>query len=115
MDKALVQAKQYPHSFMLSQPAIFALDVDGHSRDLIITSARDEHGNPITVRVPSRKMQIFRADGFELHWRFRDKPGSVKLNKSNGLAQLHDAGEIVMVVRDDETVRCYTMTYDLRC
>jgi hypothetical protein len=53
-----------------------------------------------------------------LYWRFRDKPGKVKLNKSADADQWPTpvgAGEIVMMVRDEDTVRCCTMTADMRC
>ena len=127
-DEFLARAKRSPEAFMLSQPEIFALDTDGHSRDLIITSARDKQANPVKVRVPSRSVRIFRADPSVdeftaqggLHWRFRDKPGKVKLPKESKSAlalgaQRPGQGPIVMVVRDEETVRVYTMTPEGRC
>ena len=121
-DNLLAQAKQSPESFMLSEPEILVLNTDGHGRDLVITSARDEEGNRIEVGVRSRSVRIFRADPAVdeftseggVYWRFRDKPGKVKLKKVSGLAPLH-SGPIVMVVRDEETVRLYTMTLDFRC
>ena len=126
-DEPLAAAKRSPESYMLSEPAVFALDTDGHSRDLIITSARDERGNRVDVHEPSRSVRIFRADPTAdefasqggLHWRFRDKPGTVKLNRSAPMleppAGQPRSGELVMIVRDDQTVRCYTMGHDLRC
>ena len=56
-DEPLAAAKRSPESYMLSEPAVFALDTDGHSRDLIITSARDERGNRVDVHVPSRSVR----------------------------------------------------------
>jgi hypothetical protein len=109
---------------MLSTPQIFALDVDGSSRSLYFTSARDERGNRVEIRVPSRSVRIFRADPTVdeftsrggLYWRFRDRPGKVTLNKAaDAFPKPDGVGEIVMVVRDEDTVRCYTMTPDLRC
>jgi len=128
-DESLAWARRSPQSFMLSAPQIFALDIDNYSRDLYITSARDEHGNPERVRVPSQSVRIFRADANldeftrqgGMHWHFRDKPGKVKLPKATGSEQVKLSaaqpvrGEKVMVVRDRETVRCYTMTPDERC
>jgi hypothetical protein len=125
-DEVLARARQGPEGFMLSEPEIFALDTDGHSRDLVITSGRDEKGDPVEVHVPSRAVRIFRAnpavDEFTrqggLHWRFRDKPGRVKLKTTSGADSfdaISRAGHIVMVVRDEDTVRVYTMTPDLRC
>lgn len=126
LDASLVMAKHGPDHFMLSEPVIFALDTDGRSRDLVITSARDEKGDQVNVYVPSRSMRIFRADaavdGFTsdggLYWRFRDKPGKVQLKKTPGpdlSKERPDLGAIVMIVRDEETVRVYSMTHDFRC
>jgi hypothetical protein len=113
---------------MLSEPKLFALDVDGHSRDLYITSARDVDGKSVRVRVPSRSIRIFRADASVdeftkkggLHWVFRDKPGKVQLKVPTEKewkppVAAPGQGEIVMVVRDEDTVRCYAMSIDERC
>jgi hypothetical protein len=92
---------------------------------MTITSARDVQGNQVNVRVPSRCVRIFRADSTVdeftaqggLHWRFRNKPGKVKLPASNSSLGVQRPGEgpIVMLVRDEEIVRVYTMSLDLRC
>jgi hypothetical protein len=127
VDQSLASAREAPEPFMLSEPEVFSLDGDGYSRDLFITSARDQDGKCVSVRVPSRSIRIFRADTAVdeftkqggLHWRFRDKDGQVKLtNPASGLdtqgSQL-GWGPIVMVIREENTVRCYTMMFDLRC
>src|SRR2546423_10277355 len=61
-DEQLARARKNPSAFMLSDPEIFHLVGDGHSRDLIFTSARDEQGNRADVRVPSSSIRILRAD-----------------------------------------------------
>jgi hypothetical protein len=124
-DAALARAKQSPEGYMLSEPQVLTLDTDSVSYDLIITSARDETGNRVDVYVPSRSLRIFRADQNQdeftrqggLYWRFRDKPGKVmlKLLSPDMLTQLVPPGQLVMVVREDETVRLYTMFFDMRC
>ncbi len=125
-DDFLARAKQSPESFMLSEPEIFSLDTDKHSRTLVVTSARDEKGNQTNVYVRSRSVRIFRADPTVdeftsqggVYWRFRGKPGKVKLKMtadSDLFNQSPRFGPLVMLVRDNETVRLYTMTPDLRC
>lgn len=125
-DDLLERAKQSPESFMLSEPEIIALDTDARSRELVITSAINEKGDQVNVRVRSRSVRIFRADPTVdeftsqggIYWRFREKSGKAKLKESSGAElfnQLSRFGPIVMVVRDNETVRVYTMTPDLRC
>jgi hypothetical protein len=124
-DAGLARAKQSPEGYMLSEPQVLTLDTDGASYDLIITSVRDETGNRVDVYVPSRSVRIFRADQNQddftrqggLYWRFRDKPGKVmlKLLSPDMLTQLVPPGQLVMVVREDETVRLYTMFFDMRC
>lgn len=122
----LALAKSSPERFMLSEPEILTLDSDGHSRDLVITSARDENGNPTSVIVRSRSIRIFRADSTVdeftsqggVYWRFRDQPGKTKLKQtpsSNLFQSPSNPGLIVMVVREEEAVRMFTMTFDLRC
>lgn len=114
-DPLLAMAASSPQGFMLTGPETFQIKGDGASRDLIITSARDQDGKPTHVRVPSGSVRIFRADPDVdeftrqggLHWRFHDTRGRVKLKTP---------GEIVMVVREwSDTVRCYIMTPDERC
>jgi hypothetical protein len=59
-------------------------------------------------------MRVFRADaGVDeftrkggLRWEFFDQKGDITLAVP---------GAIVMAVREDDTVRCYTMTLDFRC
>jgi hypothetical protein len=123
-------ANSRPEVFMLSEPQVFRLEGDGHSRDLIITSARDADGNRTKVRVPSSALRIFRIDasvddftrngGF--YWQFFGKAGKtqMKTRAEGGLDVLNgDArtmGDLVMVIREGhDTVRCYTMTLDFRC
>jgi hypothetical protein len=113
-DALLALALGNPQGFMLTGPATFRVEGDGASRDLIITSARDPQGRSTPVHVPSWSMRVIRADADVdeftkqggLYWRFRDKQGKLKLKSP---------GEIVMVVREDNTVRCYLMTPDARC
>lgn len=121
-DVLLVNAKQNPETFMLSEPTIFMLTTDARSRDLVITSARDEEGNQVEVDIRSRCVRIFRADATVdeftsqggVYWRCRNTTGKAKLNKFSGWGDKH-SGPIVMLVRDDEEVRLYTMVPDLRC
>ncbi|HEY1603392.1 MAG TPA: twin-arginine translocation signal domain-containing protein [Pirellulales bacterium] len=121
-DAFLAQAKQYPESLMLGEPVILMLNTDKYSRDLLITSAVDEQGNKVEVGVRSRCVRIFRADPTVdeftsqggVYWRFRDFSGKVKLKTTPGWGHAH-SGAIVMVVREEETVRLYTMNLDLRC
>jgi len=127
-DESLAWANSSPQSFMLIGPATFHLEGDGYSRDLYITSARDLEGKSNRVRIPSGSMRVFRADAAVdeftkqggLHWRFHNQQGKVKLKQAEaGLLGTNDRklsrGAIVMVVREDDTVRCYTMTPDDRC
>ena len=122
-DALLAQAKLSPEGFMLSKPEVFTLETDAYSRDLLITSARDEQGNRVTVYVPSNCVRIFRADtGVDeftrqggLYWSFRDQPGKVKLPPQWQAWTGTAAGQLVMVVREEETVRLYNMMVDLRC
>src|SRR5262245_22548047 len=79
-DRLLAMAASSPQGFMLTGPETFQIKGDGASRDLIITSARDQEGKPTPVRVPSGSLRIFRADADVdeftqqggLHWRFHD-------------------------------------------
>ena len=120
-DEYLAQAKQYPESFMLSDPEILVLKLDGNGYDLVITSARDEEGNRGEVGIRSRCVRIFRADPTVdeftsqggVYWRFRGMSGKVMLKKP-GIDRLNSAA-IVMAVRDEQTIRLYTMMPDLRC
>ncbi len=113
-DSALQRAMDNPQIHMLSEPVTFQLETDRFSRDLHITSARDQQGKSMRVRVPSHSVRIFRADAAVddftrqggLHWRFNGKDGKTLLKHPGG---------IVMVVREGDTVRCYTMTPDFRC
>jgi len=125
-DDSLARAKENPEGFMLSEPQVFTLETDGYSHDLVITSARNEKGDRVQVIVPSRSVRFFRADTTVdeftrqggLYWRFRDQPGKVKLKKtaeSTALNPVPGPGQLVMLVRDEETVRLYTMMLDLRC
>jgi hypothetical protein len=119
-DEYLAKAKQYPESFMLGDPEILELGAEGNVYDLVITSARDEEGNRGEVHIRSRCVRIFRADPTVdeftsqggMHWRFRNMPGKVML-KRPGLYWL-SSGPIVMAVREEQTIRFYTMMLDFR-
>jgi hypothetical protein len=124
-DALLARAKQGPEGFMLSEPVIVTLDSDRHRRTLWINPAYDENGRRVQVSVPTRSVRIFRADPTVdevtrqggVYWRFRDTAGTLEL-KASGADSLHPVaggGPIVMLVRDMETVRIYTMTLDFRC
>jgi len=110
-----------PQAYMLSEPVLIALDVDGYSRDLIVTSARDPDGKQMSVYVPSRSVRVFLADPSVddftrqggIYWKFHDKPGQTQLKLYPSL-QSPD-GLLVMLVRDSDVVRCYTLNVDLRC
>jgi len=115
VDEALASANSNPQAYMLIGPETFQIVGDGHSRDLIITSALDRTGKPTSVHIPSGAMRIFRAnmevDEFTrqggLHWRFHNTEGKVTLKSP---------GEIVMIVREGyDTVRCFIMKPDFRC
>ena len=114
-DESLARAIENPSSYMLGKPVVVRLGGDSHTRDLVITSARDVDLKPTTVRLKPGKVAIFRADADvddftkegRLRWQFFGKSGECKLATP---------GAIVMVVHDwDDTIRCYTMTLDFRC
>jgi hypothetical protein len=92
----------------------FRFKSDGHSRDLVFTQALDKEGRRVTVHLKSGTMRVFRADaGVDeftrkggLRWEFFDQKGDITLAVPSA---------IVMAVREDDTVRCYTMTLDFRC
>ncbi|HEY4311343.1 MAG TPA: hypothetical protein VGN12_17980 [Pirellulales bacterium] len=96
---------------------------DEFSRDLVITSALDEEGNRTIVGARSHCVRIFRADPTVdeftsqggVYWRFHESAGKVKLKTLRGWDHLLPSGSIVMLVRDDEVVRLYTMWPDFRC
>jgi hypothetical protein len=114
-DQALEQAQRQPGSFMFSEHVTFKLEGDGHSRDLYITSAKDAEGKREPVRVPSAAMRIFRADSSVdaftrsggVYWTFFGQEGRF---------QFKESGALVLIVREhDDTVRCYSLTHDMRC
>ena len=114
-DPQLELALKEPQRFMFSEQVTFKLAVDGHSRDLFITSARDPSGLSDSVRVPPGSMRIFRADADRdeftkqggIYWRFFETEGKVQFKRP---------GPLVMIVRDrDDTVRCYALVFDFRC
>lgn len=114
VDSMLFSANRDPQAFMFVEQVTFQIETDGASRDLFITSALDQQGKSVQVRVPSRSMRIFRADASKdaftqkggIYWSFR---------KSEGKIQFKEVGAVVMVVREDNTVRCYTLDHDVRC
>ena len=117
-DDLLVRAHT-GYGFMLGSPV--TIELPGTSgQAMVITTALGADGKKLHARVPSRSMIIFRADaGVDeftkqggLRWRQYDQSGEVKLGKLGAFSQ-HD--HIVMVVREDRTVRFYTTTSDLRC
>jgi hypothetical protein len=124
-DDLLALANRSPEGFALSEPTIITLDAYKPGYDLIITSARDEQGNPTYVHVRSRCVRIFRASAVDeftndcgVYWTYRKEPGKVKLTTDPGLDAFNKSpglGPIVMVVRDEESVRFYAMTLDFRC
>jgi hypothetical protein len=113
-DHKLDMALHSPQNFMFTEKVSFLLDTDGASRDLDVTSALDGNGKPMQVRVPSNCVRVFRADasrdGFTrqggVYWRFRGEEGKV---------QFKEAGAVVLIVREDEVVRCYSLEFDMRC
>lgn len=114
-DEVLAQVIADPSGFMFAKPVTVRLGGDGHTRDLVITSALGVDGKPSAVRLKPGKVAIFRADaGVDdftkeggLRWQFFGKPGEAKLESP---------GAIVMVLHDwDDTARFYTMHFDLRC
>jgi hypothetical protein len=114
-DAALTMAQSSPAGFMFSEQLSFKLAGDGYSRDLVITSAKDAEGKPERVFIRSATMRIFRADaGIDaftreggVYWQFHDKAGTFKFK---------EPGALVLLVREhDDTVRCYSLTFDERC
>lgn len=114
-DVELASVVQDLHTYMISEEVTIKLEGDRHSRDLVITSARDKDLLPIKVSVRSASMRVFRADPNRdeftkaggVYWNFRGKEGKV---------QLKQAGALVMVIRDrDDTARFYTLVPDMRC
>jgi hypothetical protein len=113
-DSLLALAVASPQSFALGVPVTFRFQSDGHSRDLVFTQVLDEQERQVTVHLRSGTVRIFRADaGVDdftkrggLRWEFFDQKGEI---------QLETPGAIVMAVRENDRVRCYTMTPDYRC
>lgn len=113
-DDLLALAVASPKSFALDAPVTFRFKTDGRSRDLVFPQTLDQEERRVTVHMPSGTMRVFRADaGVDeftkkggLRWEFFGMRGEVTL---------HAPGAIVMAVREDDTVRCYVMTLDLRC
>ena len=114
-DEALASAIRHPHNYMFREQVDVKLEGDKHSRELVITSARNEDQKSVKEFIRSGTMRIFRADpdvdDFTkqggLYWRFNGKEGKV---------QFKQPGAIVMVVRDhDDHVRFYSLQPDLRC
>jgi hypothetical protein len=114
VDSALERALENPSRYMFNELPVFELVSDGHSRDLYFTSARDVQGQKIKVAVPSMCTRFFRADTSPeaftqqggVYWSF---------GKTDGKIQFQQPGALVMVVREQNTVRCYSLMPDLRC
>lgn len=114
-DSELKSAQAGPEIFMFEEQVTFKIDGDGRSRPLYFTSARDERGETAIIQVPSSSLRIFRADAGRdaftrqggIYWKYREADGKIQFKKP---------GALVLVVRDaDDTVRCYSLAYDLRC
>lgn len=110
----LALAVASPQLFALGKPVTFQFKSDGRSRDLVFTQAIDEEGRRVSVHLKSGTMRVFRADAEVdevtkkggLRWEFFDQKGTITLPVP---------GAIIMAIREDDTVRCYTMTLDFRC
>ena len=114
-DEVLSKVIADPSRYMLAKPVTVRLGGDGHTWDLVITSALGVDGKPTTIRIKPGKVAIFRADaGLDdftkeggLRWQYFGKKREAKLSTS---------GAIVMVLHDwDDTARFYTMHVDYRC
>ena len=112
LDSMFENALKNPQSFMFREHA--TSKIDAH-KELIVTSALDEHGTPQKVYVRSGTMRIFRADA--------DRDGITKrggwywrVGETKGESQFKTPGALVMVVRElDGTVHWYALNYDFRC
>lgn len=114
-DKQLESVIKNPSHYMFGEQAVVKLEGDRHSRDLIITSARDVSNQSSKVYVRSGTMRIFRAnpdvDDFTKQGGFY-----YTFNGKQGQVQFKHPGQIVMVVRDhNDNAWFYTMVFDLRC
>lgn len=114
-DEALASAVKNLPMYMFSEEVVIQLEGDRYSRDLVITSARDEEGRSVSVHVRSASLRVFRADDDQdeftrqggLYWKFHGKQGKVQFKRP---------GALVMVLRDHlDNARFYTLTPDYRC
>lgn len=113
-DDILEAARRNPQNFMFTEKVSFLLETDGASRELDITSALDVDRKLTKLRVPSNSMRVFRADTSRddftrqggVYWSFRGQEGKV---------QFKQPGAIILMIREDEVVRCYALESDWRC
>lgn len=118
-DEILHKFKSGSVGIRLSKPTVFKLDEDDRSRDLIFSNVLDEYGRTVNSFQKQGTVRIFRPapDDFRkdpvLNWKYNRQAGHIKLED---VLDVMTNGPIVMVIREiDGTVRCYTLTYDLRC
>lgn len=114
-DAELASAQQHLSMYMLNEEVTVQLNGDGRSRDLIITSARDESLKPLSLHVRSATMRVFRADPDKDEY---TKSGGIywTFNGQEGKAQFKKPGALILVMRDHkDTVRFYTLVRDMRC
>lgn len=92
-DQTLATAVRNLTGYMFQEEQTVKLNGDGHSRDLIITSARDQDSRSAEVRVRSASMQVFRADADKdeftqkggVYWTFNGKQGTVQFKQPGAL------------------------------
>ena len=105
-----------PNAFMFAEQTTSKVDADnGKNFNLVITSARGEHGEAEQVVVRRGTMRIFwadaRVDEFTQqggwHWR---------CGETEGQAQFTQPGAVIMVVyQQDGVVQWYALQLDIRC
>ncbi len=115
-DGWLHSARRDPSTFMFAEQATSKIDPDAaRGFDLVITSTRNEDGQPARVVVRPGTMQIFRADAgvdeFTRQGGWYWRCGAVE-----GKSQFKEPGALVMVVRQmDGTTHWYSLVIDIRC
>jgi hypothetical protein len=122
-DSMLASASANPGSFMFTQQT--RLELEGNFKPLHITSARDVHGNPLDVRLPTASMRIFRADAGRdeftqqggWYWTCGDQQGKAKFESEVAWSlPAKGLGPLVMAVRDREgNVQWFALGFDSRC
>jgi hypothetical protein len=115
IDEMLKMALRNPESFMFTEKVTFVVDGAQRWRELYITSARDVERKPTQMRVPTSSMRIFRADAARDEFTQQGGVYWKLLRGEEEKIQFKQPGALIMIVRDDDAVRCYTLEPDTRC